>query len=179
MGGGEVYEGTNGVKPMNVAGRVVRERERLNGMTAEDRAWRKKWLADQTLTPQEPRFVLKDRKDLLNPIRRFYKFPLDFVFGKFVAPVTGKIAADVFRFYTGRIIMGAYGILGIVYYFKYNTNTWEGKGRWRVIESKSSVYPGEPGYPVVAPEKAAHEYHDREFKNSIFAGKFPQYQNQK
>ncbi|CAL8093231.1 unnamed protein product [Orchesella dallaii] len=178
MGGGMI-EGTSGVKPMNVAGRVVRERERLNGMTAEDRAWRKKWLADQVLTPNEPKFVKATQKELLNPIRRFYRYPLDFVFYKVLQPVTGFPIADVGRFYVGRCLMGVWGILGAVYYFKYNTNTWEGKGRWRVIKQKEAVYPGEPGYPAVSPERAPHQYHDREFKDSIFAEKFPQYQETK
>lgn len=33
---------TGGVKPMPIAGRMVRERERCMGMTPEDRKWRGK-----------------------------------------------------------------------------------------------------------------------------------------
>jgi len=178
MAGGTI-EGTSGVRPMNIAGRVVREKERTSGMNPEERAWRKKWLADQVLTANEPKYVQASQKNLLNPIRRMYRFPLDFLFFKVLQPVTGVIIADVSRFYVGRCLMGVWGILGAVYYFKYNTNTWEGKGRWRVIEQKKAVYPGEPGYPAVSPERAPHQYHDREFKNSIFAEKFPQYQDPK
>lgn len=89
MGGGtNLNTQTGGVKPMNIAGRVVSERERLNGMTAAERAWRKKWLHDQVLHPNEPQYVLTERKEMLNPIRRFYRAPLDFIFEKGVAKLT-------------------------------------------------------------------------------------------
>jgi len=175
MGGGKI-EGTGGVTPMSVAGRVVRDQERVHGMTAEERAWRMKWIKDQNLSPNEPRHVPAMRQELLNPLRRFYRFPLDFFFNRVVSPVTGEIPANVLRFYTGRGLMGLWGILAVVYYFKYNTNTWQGKGRWRVTESKRAVYPGEEGYPYVSPTREPHEFHDRGFGDSIFGKKFPQYQ---
>lgn len=75
-----LHNTTGGVKPMNIAGRIVRERERTAiPMTAEERAWRKKWLKDQTLTSNEPRVLPLNRKELYNPIRRFYQWPLNAV----------------------------------------------------------------------------------------------------
>lgn len=68
---------TGGVQPMQIAGRIVRERERLIGMTDEERAWRKQWLNDQKLSHNEPRHVPELEKQLTNPIRRFYRAPLD------------------------------------------------------------------------------------------------------
>lgn len=62
---------------MTIAGRMVRERERLVGMTDEERAWRKQWLKDQVLSPNEPRRVPELDAEFLNPIRRFYRAPLD------------------------------------------------------------------------------------------------------
>jgi len=160
---------------MNVGGRVANERERLTGMTAEERAWRMKYLDDQILRT-EPRYVKASEKELLNPLRRFYRAPLDFVFKKVVGPMTGEAAASVLRFYTGRGLMGIWGGFFIFYYFKYNTNTWQHEGSWRVIKSKPAVFPGEPGYPVTNPAKEPHQYYDRGFKDSILAKDYPQYE---
>lgn len=77
---------TCGVKPMSIQGRLVRERERLLGMTDEERAWRKQWLKDQHLSPNEPRFVPEAYYELNNPIRRLYRAPLDYLF-KFTEPL--------------------------------------------------------------------------------------------
>jgi len=89
MGGGDASmpgSQTAGVKPMSITGRMVRERERLQGMSAEERAWRKKWLKDQVLSPQEPRYVKALEKEMLNPIRRAYRAPLDFIFYRILQP---------------------------------------------------------------------------------------------
>lgn len=70
---------TGGVKPFPIAGRMARERERLagSGMTDEERAWRAKFLKDQHLSHNEPRNVPEVYTELNNPIRRFYKAPLN------------------------------------------------------------------------------------------------------
>lgn len=70
---------TGGVKPFPIAGRYVSERERLAGMTDAERAWRAQWLKDQILSKHEPVHVPALERELLNPIRRFYRFPLDCV----------------------------------------------------------------------------------------------------
>jgi len=174
-GGGAQIKGTGGVQPMALGGRVASERERLSGMTPEERAWRMRYLQDQVVI-SEPRYVKATEKELLNPLRRFYRFPLDFIFKKFVGPYTGQPEAAVLRFYTGRILLGLWGGYAMLYYFKYNTNTWQHGGSWRVIKSKEAVFPGEPGYPVTSPVKEPHEYYDRGFKDSILAKDFPHYQ---
>lgn len=71
---------TAGVKPMAIAGRVASERERCIGMSDADRAWRKQWLQDQILSPNEPLHVEEYWKERTNPIRRIYRFPLDTIF---------------------------------------------------------------------------------------------------
>lgn len=68
---------TGGVKPMTIAGRMVRERERCIGMTPEERAWRAQWLKDQVLTHREPIYVKELHEQFRNPIRRLYMRPLD------------------------------------------------------------------------------------------------------
>lgn len=65
------------VKPMAIGGRVIRERERLQGMSKEERIWRAQWLKDQVLTEREPVPLEQWRSQLRNPIRRAYQFPLD------------------------------------------------------------------------------------------------------
>lgn len=40
---------TGGARPMAIAGRMVRERERLVGMTDAERAWRSQYLKDQVI----------------------------------------------------------------------------------------------------------------------------------
>lgn len=72
---------TGGVKPMGIAGRMVRERERIFGMSKEERAWRAQWLKDQHLSPNEPVYVPEYWKERFNPIRRAYRAPLDAVQG--------------------------------------------------------------------------------------------------
>lgn len=68
---------TSGVKPMTIAGRMTRERERCIGMTPEERAWRAQWLKDQILTEREPVYVKELHEQFRNPIRRLYLRPLD------------------------------------------------------------------------------------------------------
>ena len=67
---------TGGVKPMAIGGRMVNERERLIGMTQEERAWRKQYLKDFELHSGPKRVPALDL-EYTNPIRRFYKLPLD------------------------------------------------------------------------------------------------------
>lgn len=68
---------TGGVTPMQIGGRVVRERERLQGMSAEERAWRAQWVKDQILTDREPVHVTQFETAIRNPIRRAYQWPLN------------------------------------------------------------------------------------------------------
>jgi len=60
-----------------ILGRLVRERERLHGMTNEERLWRAQYLKDQILSNTEPRYVPEYWEARLNPIRKFYRYPLD------------------------------------------------------------------------------------------------------
>lgn len=81
---------TGGVPAFPIAGRMVRERERLSGMTNDERLWRKQWLKDQELSHHEPKHVPEYWKERVNPIRRFYRAPLDVVW-KALTPVLVNI----------------------------------------------------------------------------------------
>lgn len=67
---------TGGVQPFPIGGRLVKERERLLGMSDQERAWRKQYLKDQQLSEREPVYVPEYWLERTNPIRRFYQFPL-------------------------------------------------------------------------------------------------------
>lgn len=62
---------------MTIVRRVGRERERMLGMTDEERAWRKKWLDAQKLAPEEPVTPKGYYEEMYNPIRRFYSAPMN------------------------------------------------------------------------------------------------------
>lgn len=143
---------TGGVKPMTIQGRLVRERERLVGMTDEERAFRAKFLKAQILSPNEPRVVPELYTALNNPIRRFYKYPLN-QFQKFLEPKVGVPTASFLRNVTGKTLMGIVLLYSTVYYFKYNGNDWTRKGGWLMTESKEAVLPGDPRFPMITNKK--------------------------
>ncbi|XP_067000300.1 uncharacterized protein ND-B17 [Anabrus simplex] len=156
---------TSGVKPMAIEGRMARERERLLGMTDAERAWRKQWLKDLELAPNEPKHVPEYYKERLNPIRRAYRFPLDVTF-KALEPVLGERRAFVARYLTGKFLMIAAGIYGMTYYFKYSANDWTRKGGWRVLVSRKATVPGDEGYPKLSDRSSPADYASRGFKTS-------------
>ncbi|XP_046979743.1 uncharacterized protein LOC124545011 [Schistocerca americana] len=156
---------TGGVKPMPIAGRMVRERERLVGMTNEERAWRKQWLQDQILSPNEPRRVPELERELMNPIRRAYRKPLDVIFNA-LKPTIGERRAQIARYVTGKVFISLFAIYATTYYFKYNANDWTRKGGWRVLVSRKRVVPGDPEYPKLSDRQVPADYASRGFKNS-------------
>ncbi|KAJ4450492.1 hypothetical protein ANN_01919 [Periplaneta americana] len=112
---------TGGVKPFSIQGRLARERERVMGMTNEERAWRRQWVKDQELSPNEPRHVPEYFKERYNPIRRAYRMPLDMAF-KPLMPVLGERRTNIIRWFTGKFLMIGFAIYAGAYYFKYNAN---------------------------------------------------------
>ncbi|CAH0727520.1 unnamed protein product, partial [Brenthis ino] len=157
---------TAGVKPMTIAGRVASERERCLGMTDVERAWRKQWLKDQILASNEPVHVEEYWRERTNPIRRFYRKPLDVLFTK-LSPVLGIQRAADYRYITGKIGLIAVGILATHYYFKYQGNDWTKKGGWRVSRTKPMVLPGQAGFPYKSEQTKDSDYADRGFSKNV------------
>ncbi|KAF5281469.1 hypothetical protein FQR65_LT14677 [Abscondita terminalis] len=130
---------TGGVKPMAIAGRFFRERERLIGMTEEERTWRMNWLKDQVLSHNEPRHVPEIYKAQYNIIRRLYRAPLDGM-AIMLEPILGKRIHTI-RFFAGKMILGYVACLYGFYYMKYNPNDWTRLGGWRTLTSRTAVLP--------------------------------------
>ncbi|XP_053976520.1 uncharacterized protein LOC128875168 [Hylaeus volcanicus] len=155
---------TGGVRPISIAGRVGRERERLIGMTDEERAWRARYLKSQILAPEEPIVPEGYYKEAYNPIRRFYRAPLNAV-EKALSGLVGPTPAFVIRGVTGRLLMGIAGIYCAWYYFKYNTAQWTRVSGWRIIKPRPTLFVGDkdfPNYEVKTPQ----QYATRGFENS-------------
>lgn len=130
---------TDGERPMNIERRMGIERERMLGMTDEERAWRKKWLDAQKLAPEEPVMPEGYYKEMFNPIRRFYMAPLN-KFQNTLEPLVGYTAACVTRRVIGKSVIGIFGIYCIYYHLKYNRMTWMRNGGWKITVSRSKMY---------------------------------------
>lgn len=154
---------TGGVKPFPIETRLGDIRERLLGMTEEERAYRKQWLKDQELSHNEPRIVPELYKKQYNIFRRAYRYPLDQV-QKFLAPVVGDSAALKIRYFSGKIILGYVLLCSTAYYFQYNTHSWIRKGGFNVISARPAVVPGDPGFPKVSERSKGSDYADKGFK---------------
>ncbi|XP_066146653.1 NADH dehydrogenase [ubiquinone] 1 beta subcomplex subunit 6 [Euwallacea fornicatus] len=155
---------TGGVVPMAIAGRLVRERERLLGMTDAERAFRKQWLKDQELSPNEPRVVPEIYKATHNPIRRFYRFPLN-QYQNFLTPIVGAENAAVLRYLTAKAGMTIVLIYAGYYIFKYHSNEWDRKTGWKLFSTRPAVLPGDPGYPKLSDRTKPSDYASRGFNN--------------
>lgn len=153
---------TGGVKAFPIETRLGNVRERLVGMTDEERAYRKQWLKDQELSPNEPRELPELYKKRYNIIRRIYRYPLNQL-QKVLAPVVGDSAALKIRYFSGKLIMGYILACSAAYYFQYNTNNWTRKGGIRVTETRPSVVPGDPGFPKLSDRTKGSDYADRGF----------------
>uniref|UniRef100_A0ABD2XEJ4 NADH dehydrogenase [ubiquinone] 1 beta subcomplex subunit 6 n=1 Tax=Trichogramma kaykai TaxID=54128 RepID=A0ABD2XEJ4_9HYME len=154
---------SGGVKVMGIQGRMARERERLIGMTDAERAWRAKWVKDQQLhgEPIVPENFYKNR---YNPIRRFYRYPLD-KFEAAIGPVVGSMKAQVIRHLIAKCTMGLLFTYSVHYYFKYNAGDWTRKGGWKVTSNRPAMAPGDPDFPNFKDTKP-NEYATFGFENS-------------
>jgi NADH dehydrogenase (ubiquinone) 1 beta subcomplex subunit 6 len=156
---------TGGVIPIDLEGRHRFVRQRLTNMTDEERAFRRKFLHDQHLSPDEPVYVPEMYEELYNPIRRAFRAPMN-AFEQLLAPKIGDRVASNVRFLTGKALMGIFIIYCGTYYFLYNTNTWERKSGWRIHESRSQCVPGDPDFPRTSDRHLPKHYADRGFSSS-------------
>ncbi|KAI4497063.1 hypothetical protein M0802_007809 [Mischocyttarus mexicanus] len=163
----------NPIKPMvktedlaiSLGRRMARQRERLIGMTDEERAWRAQYLKDQILDPSEPVIPPNYYKERYNPIRRFYRAPMD-KFENMLVPLVGPSIADGLRHITAKSIMGIIGVYATWYYFKYNRHDWTKSGGWRVSFSRTVQFPSDPDFPNVHIKCKGNEFSQYGFDKS-------------
>ncbi|KYN03659.1 hypothetical protein ALC62_05530, partial [Cyphomyrmex costatus] len=131
---------TLGDRPMTIARRMVRDRERMLGMTDEERAWRKKWLDAQKLAPEEPVYPKGYYEQMYNPIRRFYKAPMN-KFENMLTPTIGRTPAAITRHLISKVTMAVFALYATYYYMKYNRMDWMRNGGWKITVSRQKMYP--------------------------------------
>ncbi|KAL3191623.1 hypothetical protein MRX96_059716 [Rhipicephalus microplus] len=159
------HSDTGGVKPMSIEGRFATERSRLSGeFTDADRAWRKKWLEDQHLSPNEPRKVPELERALKNPFRRFYRAPMNALFAR-LEPTLGPLMTPAFRWFVPKVFFVYLGGLVLLYNIKYNPHTWERHSGLLVRTSRPTVYPGDPGWPKASDRTKPQDYADYGFND--------------
>ncbi|OUC43242.1 Ku70/Ku80 beta-barrel domain protein [Trichinella nativa] len=109
--------------PMNLELHMKDERSRVVGLTPEEIEWRKKWVLDQKLHPDEPVYV-ESAVMHLNPIRRLYRYPWDSLERKVLIPALGLKKGHFVRIVVPKIFIGMLTTLYIYYHVKYNKPNW-------------------------------------------------------
>ncbi|KRX20474.1 X-ray repair cross-complementing protein 5 [Trichinella nelsoni] len=109
--------------PMNLELHMKDERSRVVGLTPEEIEWRKKWVLDQKLHPDEPVYV-ESAMMHLNPIRRLYRYPWDSLERKVLIPALGLKKGHFVRIVVPKIFIGMLTTLCIYYHVKYNKPNW-------------------------------------------------------
>ncbi|XP_043272189.1 uncharacterized protein ND-B17 [Venturia canescens] len=155
---------TGGVRPMTIAGRMISERERLQGMSDVERAWRAQWLKDQILAPEEPVVPANYYEERYNVLRRFYMAPLNKVEAALRKPLGDTTAAFV-RYAFGRTVLGVLIIWAGWYHLKYNRGDWTKKSSLKISMDRKCLFPSDKEYPHYTRYKDS-DYGDFGFKDS-------------
>ncbi|XP_011311395.1 NADH dehydrogenase [ubiquinone] 1 beta subcomplex subunit 6 [Fopius arisanus] len=158
------HSDTGGVKGFPIEGRMLSERERILGMSPEERAWRAQWLKDQVLAPDEPVYNPEYYKQRYNILRRFYRAPLN-VLENALRPTLGAEFSYVIRHMISSAAFTMIGIWGAIYYFKYNQSDWTRKSGFKVGISRKKLFPNDPEWPNYETKKD-NEYASYGFTNS-------------
>jgi len=156
---------TGGVRPMSIEGPTADVRYRLTSMTDIERQWRKQWLKDQILAPDEPRHVPELERELRNPIRRFYRWPMDTFVEKPLRKYIGEYAYNV-RWLTAKMTFMLLGAYYTFYYMKYNSRDWTSFGGWRIRQSRLVSLPGDADYPNLGTRTKPQDYNLMGFDKS-------------
>uniref|UniRef100_A0A0N5BNU6 NADH dehydrogenase [ubiquinone] 1 beta subcomplex subunit 6 n=1 Tax=Strongyloides papillosus TaxID=174720 RepID=A0A0N5BNU6_STREA len=109
--------------PMSLELHMADERVRSSGLTPAEREWRKKWVLDQNLHPDEPIHVEAVHRQL-NPVRVLYRLPLDTLYKRYLVPTMGVYKATVVRSFLPKVLMIFVGLEVAYYYWKYETKDW-------------------------------------------------------
>ena len=157
---------TGGVKPLSIRGLYDDERNRLSEeFTDEERQWRKQWIKDQQLSPNEPRPPSMEYiKETRNPIRRFLSKPWQALESKMI-PLFGKTFSAHFRYCVPKFLVITMATYATWYHLKYNQNDWTKAYGATLVYSKPVSYPGDENFPVKRERFEPTDYDDRGFKS--------------
>ncbi|GIY01022.1 complex I-B17 [Caerostris extrusa] len=157
---------TGGVKPLSIRGIFEDERIRLSEeFTDEERAWRKQWLNDQKLSPNEPRPESEEWiREVRNPIRRFLSKPWQ-LFESSLVPVLGKTPAATFRYVIPKSLVIFAATYFTWYHLKYNQNDWTRAYGATIQMPKPRAFPGDKEFPVKRDKEDPSDFCDRGFKS--------------
>nr|XP_027194597.1 uncharacterized protein LOC113789278 [Dermatophagoides pteronyssinus] len=154
---------SSGVLHTSIEGAFSNERARLGPtFTETDRQWRIKYLESQNLHPAEPFEVPELSKVHYNPIRRFYRWPLDQL-EKFLRNHMQTHNAVFTRKIIGGTLIGYFTLLTIWYQLNYNVPNWEYKKGYRIFYTREAVMPGDSRWPMPNPRKESWQHYDLDF----------------
>ena len=109
--------------PMSLELHMADERVRASGLSAAEREWRGKWIADQHLHADEPILVDAVHRQL-NPIRRVYRAPFDWLYLHFFKPTFGTYYGTALRVTIPKVAIAFVSFQAIYYYWKYEAKDW-------------------------------------------------------
>ncbi|XP_054162118.1 uncharacterized protein LOC128960072 [Oppia nitens] len=165
---------TSGVMPMSIVGRFKHERERLGpDFDNVQREWRIKTIHDRHLHPSEPFEVKQLYNEYHNPIRRFYRWPLDQfedwlrrsgIFEKFI-PGENQNWPKITRQLMGGGFLIYLSVLGVWYYMKYNREHWEKYRGPQISFYRETIFPGDPRFPAKDIRTESWQHYDKGFHN--------------
>jgi hypothetical protein len=136
--------------PMSLELHMADERVRTAGLSDAERQWRRKWVKDQHLHPDEPIHVDAVHRQL-NPIRILYRWPWDKLYIHFLRPTFGVFYGTMIRQGVPKFLMVFVGLQGLYYMYKYEGKDWErlkGMDSYtvpRVIDKEAEIKEKHPG----------------------------------
>jgi len=149
-------------------------RQRLAGMTPAERDWRKKFMLDQHLSADEPRYVPAIWGNF-NPFRRIYRIPWDTLEKRVLIPSLGFTYGHYLRVYIPKMIIFSIGFMWFFYHLKYHHPYWFDRTRTSMMrENLPLVHEKEirEKYPGLI-EKGFRNFQDKQdFYNLSFKQRY-------
>lgn len=138
------------VRVMYLEGPFSYDRDRLGpNFTEEERLYRVKYLKSLELHHDEPLHVPEYEIELLNPLRRFYMKPMDWVENNIIRKYfkSHPVESALIRSHIAKSFMIWLGLCGIWYNFKYCHYNWETYAGTKIVVEAPKIYPGDPRFP--------------------------------
>uniref|UniRef100_A0A914WEG9 NADH dehydrogenase [ubiquinone] 1 beta subcomplex subunit 6 n=1 Tax=Plectus sambesii TaxID=2011161 RepID=A0A914WEG9_9BILA len=109
--------------PMSLELHMRDHRQRAEGLSSAEREWRKKWVLDQHLHPDEPIKVDAVFRQL-NPIRRLYRAPWDYLYRAVLEPSMGAYWGTITRQLAPKAGIALLIMWTVYYRMKYEAKDW-------------------------------------------------------